>query len=333
MRLRLLRSSWGFAGLRSPHPRDAIASALAQGWHGFEASLGDIGATSAERRAVVEASHAEGATLVLSAYSSWPNYVGPFDARRSAAEHASALALELREIAELSSLPAGTPVARINAHSGSDIWCEAEAREFFEASDESVRALGDALPPVSHETHRGRYLCCPFATARMLSLVPSLRLTSDFSHWVVKCERLLDTVEEVELLNTVIAPAVDHVHARIGTPQASQVAAVSLPHAARAAERHYAWWEAVWSAQEARAFGSRDSALTATVEYGPVEIDAGGECVGYTPVRRDESSHSGVRDVEVGAGERFEATLDTARRELSERFESWHADATRRTPW
>jgi len=56
--------------------------------------------------------------------------------------------------------------------------------------------------------------------------VPSLRLTSDFSHWVVKCERLLDSAEELRLLTSTIAPAVDHVHARIGTAQSPQVADV-----------------------------------------------------------------------------------------------------------
>ena len=41
---------------------------------------------------------------------------------------------------------------------------------------------------------------------------------------VVKCERLLDSPEETALLAAEIAPAVDHLHARIGTAQSSQVA-------------------------------------------------------------------------------------------------------------
>lgn len=323
MRLLMLRSSWGLRGLRSADPRRAVASVLGQGWHGLEASLSDIGDNFEARRRAAEAVRAEGGTLVLSAYSSWPNYEGPFDARRTVAEHAAALAAELREIAELRAA-AGDAVARVNAHSGSDAWSEAEGCEFFEAVDESARTLGDGLPPVSHETHRGRYLCCPFATARMLRLVPSLRLTSDFSHWAIKCERLLDTADEAELLATQIAPAVDHVHARIGTPQSPQVAHPADAHAAAAAERHYSWWEAVWSAREARSLSARDSALTATVEYGPVEHDGRGEYVGYTPVGPDGATP---------VGGSFEATLGAARGALGERFERWHADATRRALW
>ena len=145
----------------------------ASGFHGVEASLDDIGATAAERRDCVLAAQAEGVSLILSAYSSWPNYVGTFDAARSVAQHVSAMAGELRQIAELhTSLHAGlSPVLRVNAHSGSDAWSEAEAVDYFEGVSREVGAITEgggasALPAVSHETHRGRYLCCPFATAR-----------------------------------------------------------------------------------------------------------------------------------------------------------------------
>lgn len=82
-------------------------------------------------------------------------------------------------------------------------------------------------------------------------------------------ERLLDTQAESDLLRSIVAPAVDHIHARIGTPQAPQVAAPS-PGATTepAAERFYSWWADVWAAREARSVSSRDATLTATVEYG-----------------------------------------------------------------
>ena len=50
------------------------------------------------------------------------------------------------------------------------------------------------------------------------------------------------------------------------------------------AERHYEWWQSVWSAREATSISGRDSVQTATLEYGPIEVSA--ECgtyVGYTP--------------------------------------------------
>ena len=291
------------------------------GWHGVEASLNDIGATHEERRECLAAAQSEGLDVILSAYSSWSNYDGPFDGARTVSEHGDALQAELSEIAELSASIAGqSPLLRVNAHSGSDAWSEAEAVAFFERVIADVAQL-DALPAVSHETHRGRFLCCPFATARLLGHLPSLRLTSDFSHWVVKCERLLDSDEERALLASAIAPAVDHLHARIGTAQAPQVADVEHASVAKAAERFYGWWETVWDAREARSLSGRDNVLTATIEYGPIEIDGAGEYCGYTPVDLQLTPVTGVG---------LEATLENARSRLDERFERWHSDAARR---
>ena len=279
MRSRVLRSAWGLTGLRTD-ARRALAGVREAGFDGLEASLSDIGSTSEERRNFVAAAQAEDLSLILSAYSSWPNYEGDFESIPLDA-HLSNLSSEFREIAALhTSLPAGSPIIGVNAHSGSDAWTESENVDFFaralEASD------GCELPNVSHETHRARALCCPFVTARLLAAVPRLRLTSDFSHWVLKCERLLDAPAEAALLRDTIAPAVDHLHARIGTPQQPQVADVEAASVRGAAERFYSFWTEVWTAAQRRSLSRRD--FTATVEYGPVELSDAGEYVGYTPV-------------------------------------------------
>lgn len=264
MRLLHLRSSWGLRAL-SANPRAVLHGVRLSGWRGLEASLADLGTTHAERKATVAEAHAAELPLILSAYSSWPNYEGPCVSSRSVREHAAQFGAELCEIAELAAPPggdAGSPtVLRVNGHSGSDAWTEAEALDYFGEVQHVAASLGASLPPLSHETHRGRYLCCPFATARLLRRAPELRLTSDFSHWVVKCERLLETRPELELLAE-IAPAVDHLHARIGTAQAAQVGSVHSPSTRHAAERFYSWWEAVW---EARAQAG-DELVTATLE-------------------------------------------------------------------
>ena len=49
------------------------------------------------------------------------------------------------------------------------------------------------------------------------------------------------------------------------------------------AERFYEWWEIVWDARERSSVSARDTRLSATVEYGPLEL-FGGEYRGYTPV-------------------------------------------------
>ena len=293
-----------------------MAAVKVAGFDGVEASLDDLGTSVTEQQRCFAAAQAEDVSLIMSAYSSWPNYEGGHaDALSPVPRHVEALVSELRQIAHLSASVAGpSPLWRVNAHSGSDAWTEAEGREFFEAVTMHCAGFSGSIPDISHETHRGRYLCCPFATARMLQQVPSLRLTSDFSHWVIKCERLLDSPEERQLLDDIIAPAVDHIHARIGTPQAPQVADVEHPSAELAAERHYEWWEAIWTAREARSLSGRDSLVTATVEYGPAES-------GYTPL---DSMHQPV------AGHHLDETLRRASGALGRRFERWHSDGALR---
>eukprot|EP00966_Prymnesium_polylepis_P075841 1758758-Prymnesium_polylepis.1 len=321
MRLLVLRSSWGLAGLGRDAAR-AIAGVRAAGFDGIEMSLAEYKECSDdEQRALRGALRSHDMSLIMSAYSSWDNYVGAFDGRSTVQDHTHTMTQQLREIAEVASA-VGPGALRVNGHSGSDAWTEAEACEFFEATTEAASTLGDALPPLSHETHRGRYLCCPFATARLLRRVPTLRLTSDFSHWVVKCERLLDSPEEAALLHGDIAPAVDHLHARIGTPQSPQVADVRSPLAAGAAERFYSFWESVWGAHEQASVSSRSSVLTATIEYGPVErCEASGDYAGYTPVGPS---------AEPVAPHAFDETLERAAADLRERFDAWHSDAPKR---
>jgi hypothetical protein len=321
MHLLRLRSSWGIASLNSGEPRRVLAALRSHGWDGMEASLDDIGTDADSRRLCVEAAASEGMSLVLSAYSSWKNYSGSFDAAASVKDHTAHMEQELHQIAELASCVPSTTIIRVNAHSGSDAWSEDEAVDFFGAISELTGRLGDALPPMSHETHRGRYLCCPFATARLLSRVPSVRLTSDFSHWVVKCERMLDTAEECELLGSAIAPAVDHIHARIGTPQAPQVTLPGHQATAVASERHYEWWRSVWSAREAGSISGRDRMLTATIEYGPAEWDSTGEYVGYTPISLQGEPLGGVAHDEL---------LRVARDTLDVHFERWRGESARR---
>ncbi|KAL1520836.1 hypothetical protein AB1Y20_022398 [Prymnesium parvum] len=314
--LRLLRSAWGLPHLRTDAPR-AIAHARDTGFAGIEASLSDVG-TPAQLRLLCAALQSEGLSLVLSAYSCWRNYEGPADARSTVAEHVAAFDRDLLRIAECHAAFPRT-VLRANGHSGSDAWTEAEACDFFGAVGETASSAG---LPLSHETHRGRYLCCPFATRRLIHRLPSLRLTLDFSHWVIKCERLLDTEEEATMLRSEIAPAVDHLHARIGTPQSPQLADVHSPLARRAAERFYSLWEDVWTAHETASVSSRSSVATATVEYGPREFDEpSGEYVGYTPVGPEG---------EPLVPHTLDETLSHASQGLLDRFDRWHAGSVRR---
>ena len=254
MQLIVLRSAWGLGGaLRADAPR-ALASLRAAGYHGLEASLADIGNSRAQREVFVREARSQGLHLILSAYSSWTNYEGIFEANKAPDAHMTTLLDDISEIASLhsitssasssfSSSPSAATAASsfssssssrptiigINAHTGTDMWDEALAANFFASFDEHVRALGE-VPRISHETHRGRVLRCPFVTARLLQKIPKLRLTSDFSHWVILSERLLDTEYERSLIDNQMAHAMVHIHARVGTPQMPQVHVSSYPY-------------------------------------------------------------------------------------------------------
>jgi len=321
MQLRLFRSAWGLSHLRS-HPVRTLREVRAAGYDGVEASLIDIGGSAADRREFCAMAADEGMQLILSAYSSWPNYEGPVGALQPPRVHLARFRAELEAIAELhSARGAASAVVRINGHSGSDAWSEAEARDYLGAALEISANFGDALPPLSHETHRGRILSCPFLSARLLSALPTLRLTSDLSHWVIKAERMLDEADEQQLLADAIAPAVDHIHARIGTPQTPQVAKPTASSCAKSAERFYSFWEEVWSARETRSLSARASYMSATVEYGPVEHASSGEYCGYTPVNISGAPIAGIG---------LDGTLAVAAAELRRRFELWHARFGRR---
>src|SRR5262249_16282785 len=95
---------------------------------------------------------------------------------------------------------------------------------------------------INHETHRGRPMFTPAATARLLREFPQLHINADFSHFVNVCESLLE--DQGEDMRLCISRA-RHVHGRIGHEEGRQV----NDRGAREWERHVAahegWWEEI----------------------------------------------------------------------------------------
>lgn len=318
MLLKVLRSTWGMGCLQRADPHTVLARIRQAGFDGLEGSLADLGAAgdAARLSAWSNAALATDTSFVLSVYSSWANYEGPDDSSKSMGRHLDTIMRGLEEIATAYH-PNHSPIVGVNVHAGTDAWSEAEATRFFVDFIAAKASL--SLPWVAVETHRGRCACCPFITARILAHVPQLRITSDFAHWILKCERLLDAPEEEELLRSVVAPATDHIHARVGTPQQAQVPHVSDPMYSRAAERCARWWETVWSVREASSMSARGSTLTATVEYGPPEMSIGdGQNVGYSPLSAEGWPVSGMAHQDV---------VIEAAQHLRQRFDEWHGRA------
>ena len=77
----------------------------------------------------------------------------------------------------------------VNVLPGNDRWALSEQVDFFARAVELASTCG---LHVCFEIHRGRSLYSPWVTLDVIRQVPELRFTSDISHWLVTCERLLD---------------------------------------------------------------------------------------------------------------------------------------------
>jgi len=141
---------------------------------------------------------------------------------------------------------------------GSDSWTIGIAVDFFARAMEFGKRAGIEL---SFETHRSRPTFHPWVTAELLRALPELRLTCDFSHWCVVCERLPDDESVLELA---ISRA-RHVHARVGYAQGPQVPDPRAPEYERELLAHEAWWRRIALATASRGQPS----LTVTPEFGP----------------------------------------------------------------
>jgi len=146
----------------------------------------------------------------------------------------------------------------LNCLVGSDSWPAAKSIEFLGRALEVGRELGVEL---SFETHRSRPTFHPWLTSELLRALPDLRLTCDFSHWCVVCERLVDDEAALELA---ISRA-RHFHARVGYAQGPQVPDPRAPEYRAELEVHEGWWSRI-----ARASLERGASwLSFTPEFGP----------------------------------------------------------------
>lgn len=129
---------------------------------------------------------------------------------------------------------------------GYDAWSWQQNLEFFGRALELEQASGIII---SFETHRSRSLYNPWTTRDLLEEFPAMKLTCDFSHWCVVCERLIDS--EWPILELCAERAL-HVQCRVGYPQHAQVSDPRAPEYREALEAHERWWDLVWQKQYQR---------------------------------------------------------------------------------
>ncbi len=142
---------------------------------------------------------------------------------------------------------------------GCDAWSLEQSVRFFGETQE-VAARMDIV--CSFETHRSRSLFNPWRTLEILERLPELRLTCDFSHWVVVMERQLDDDWDAVLE---VAVHAHHIHARVGYEQGPQVPHPAAAEYAGALASHQRCWEAIWEALCERGYVQ----TTMTPEFGP----------------------------------------------------------------
>jgi len=270
MALRVFRSLWGceaqVPALRGAQcVADKLAILKGLGYNGVEASLPDIGATTQQRNDFGHALREQEMGLILGLYSSWQDYEDWSDLHAPVATQASRMRSQLEETAELELQGV---LVHINAHSGADSWSEQQSLDYF--TEVAPHTEGPHGVTVSHESHRGRALANPFVAHRLCEQLPELQLTLDASHWMVVCERLLGTGNEYEAqVLQELCGRVAHMHCRIGSPQAPQLATIPDEHSpsfySEAAFTHYQLWQAVW--QQRAAAGQQ--VFSVTPEYGP----------------------------------------------------------------
>lgn len=241
MRLLVLRSLWtnGFD----------LEAALADCRGAFDGVEGPLPADASSRKRFCERLHADGCTFVAEV-ATGGGYV-PHE--RSPEKHLE----EFRR--KVSDASLCNPLF-ITALAGCDAWPIAQSVDFLGRAIGVAREFGVA---VSFETHRSRPTFNPWTARELLTQLPGMRLTCDFSHWCAVTERLVMD-EEPELL-ALCAQRAHHVHARVGYDQGPQVPHPAAPEYRGALEGHERWWDAIWAAQRR----SGIAVTTMTPEFGP----------------------------------------------------------------
>ena len=130
-------------------------------------------------------------------------------------------------------------VALINSHAGRDIFSFEENMQIFARLIELSQESGI---PILVETHRGRPTYSAIETCKYLEALPELRLTADFSHWMVVHESGLE--DQRANLERAIARA-DYVHARVGYAEGPQIPDPRAPEWTYAVERHVQLWQQI----------------------------------------------------------------------------------------
>ena len=236
MDLLMLRSRW----TGSNDLDELIRQTVADGFDGIE---GPIPATLPEQRRYKQQLADHGLVFIAEATTGGdPQSAADWwipRPERTIADHLGDLQWVLDQATEMGALFVSTMC-------GYDAWSWSQNVDFFGQALELERESGIQI---SFETHRGRSLFNPWVTRDLLQQFPDMKLTCDFSHWCVVCERLIDS--EWSILELCAERAL-HVQCRVGYPQHAQVSDPRAPEYRSALTAHERWWDLIWQKQAER---------------------------------------------------------------------------------
>jgi len=242
MELQVFKTLWGHTG--------TFAAAIAECEGGVFDGIEGQPPTSAPARREFSKSMADAGLGYIAEICTAGSYVPKRDATVS--DHVESLRWQAAAAMECHPL-------FLTVIGGCDAWSIRQSVDFF---GQAMALTGELGTIGSFETHRSRSFFNPWTTRDILRQLPELKLTCDFSHWCVVCERLMDTEPEVIAL---CAGRAHHVHARVGYDQGPQVPHPAAPEYREALEAHERWWTQIWRGQAES--GARSS--TVTPEFGP----------------------------------------------------------------
>lgn len=242
MQLKLFKTLWGYSG----NYFDAVNETITAGMDGIEGPAPKDARTAKDLYYQLQDAQLDYIAEITTAGSYVP------DRQATLQQHLESLAIQIEAAIRLKPL-------FITCLGGCDAWPEEKNAEFLQQAMELASAFG---VEISFETHRGRAFFNPWVTQRLVAQLPDIKLTCDFSHWCVVCERLIDS--ELDIIKK-IAPHAHHIHARVGYDQGPQVAHPAAPEYEVALRAHQRWWQIIWTAQSTAGY----NISTMTPEFGP----------------------------------------------------------------
>lgn len=229
---------WGSENLEI---EDFAAKVKAAGYDGVEMSFTDMSIAERDRNAAIL--REKGLKLIAQHWET---------ENPDPAAHKAEYEALLRNLA-------ATKPEFISSQTGRDFF---EFEENLSILDAAVQVAEETGVKIVHETHRSKLTFAAHITRRFLEKLPALRLTLDVSHWFCVHERFL--ADQEEALSLAVRRA-DHIHARVGHDQGSQVTDFRMPEWKDALEKHLDVWDRI----HLTALEDGRERLTITPEFGP----------------------------------------------------------------